>query len=256
MKKEEIKKIIKDILDNNITVEEALEYFEDLPFKSLDFDLKLDFHRPIRTGLEETILGLGKSKEQLEKIVMFYKQKGKKVLITKLDQNKGRFLKEKFPEGEYFTSAQLFVLNKKISLNPPWEEKGDVLIICAGSSDLKIALEALATLMFYDVSVGLICDVGIAGIHRIFPYIKNLKSAKVLIVVAGMEGALPSLIASLTDKPTIAVPTSVGYGCSFGGMAALLTMLNSCVPGIGVVNIDNGFGAAALAIRILNQLKS
>ncbi len=254
--KEEIKRVLENILNNKITIEEALKYFEDLPFKSLNFDLKLDTHRPIRTGLEETILGLRKSKEQLEKVLNFYKQKGKKVLITKLNKSKGYFLKKKFPEGEYFTDAELFVLNKKLLLNPPWKEEGDVLIICAGSSDLKIGLEALGTLIFYDISAGLICDVGIAGIHRIFPYIRNLKSAKVLIVIAGMEGALPSLIASLIDKPTIAVPTSVGYGASLNGLAPLLTMLNSCVPGIGVVNIDNGFGAATLAIRILNQLKS
>ncbi len=249
----EIKRLLEGLYNREIDPELAFERLKGFPFKQIYSDIKLDTHRPLRTGLEEAVLGLGKSKDQLKRIIDFFDKEGQKVLVTKVDKEKGEFLKKEFSKGEFFEEAGLFVLNKKINLST-WEEKGDVVVVCAGSSDLKVGLEALGTLLFYDVSCGMICDVGVAGLHRLFPYLENLRSSKVIIVVAGMEGALPSVVSSLVDKPIIGVPTSVGYGACLSGIAPLLGMLNSCAPGIGVVNIDNGFGAATFAIKILNQI--
>ena len=177
------------------------------------------------------------------------------VLVTRLRKTQCNYLQKKFHEGKAWPDPGLFILNKDIDLSPPWPEYGEVLIIAAGTSDLPIALEALGTALFLGISAGLISDVGVAGLHRITPHLANISQAKALIVIAGMEGALPSVLAGLVDKPIVAVPTSVGYGTNFSGLTPLLAMLNSCAPGISVVNIDNGFGAACFLFKMLQNMQ-
>ena len=180
------------------------------------------------------------------------------VLVTRLSPEQGALLTTKFPEGEYWPEAHLFACNAT-PLRRGWPEQPQsdgpaaCLVLTAGGADMPVALEALGTARFLGLAPALISDVGVAGLHRIEPHLPALRSAKVCIVCAGMEGALPSVLGGLVRAPIIAVPTSVGYGASFGGMAALLAMLNSCSPGVGVVNIDNGFGAAVLALKILDN---
>ncbi len=249
----EIKKILTLLAKGNISIEEAYENLRELPYKKIKGGICIDFHREIRTGHKEVIFGRGKSIEQLRDIVLSYGDK--EILITKIDREKGIKLSESIKQGTFFEIPQIFTTKKGISIQPPWKEEGDVIILTAGSSDIPIALEAYICAKFFDLNVGLISDVGVAGIHRVFPYLDTLQKAKILIVIAGMEGALPSVISGLTGKPILAVPTSIGYGTSFKGITALLGMLNSCAGGIGVLNIDNGFGAALMAAKIFKSFE-
>jgi len=247
----DIKKLLELVAQKELDIDEALQKLKELPFKKLENGILIDSHREIRTGHKEVIFGQGKSYEQLETIIKSFSED--ELLITRVSEDIGERLENQFKQGSYYEIAKIFLMGKHIDITPPWKEKGELIIITAGSSDLPVAMEAYISACFFGIDTGLICDVGVAGIHRLFQYLKNINKAKVLIVVAGMEGALPSVIAGLTGKPILAVPTSVGYGASFSGISALLGMLNSCAGGVCVLNIDNGFGAALMAAKLFKS---
>ena len=208
---------------------------------------RIDHDRKSRCGFPEFIYGASKTIEQLCEIVPALIKKKSPVLVTRLDSDKGKALKKKFPQGEFDELARVFIIRRKS------EKYGNVVVLTAGTSDLNVALEAKYTLETCDIGVSMINDVGVAGLHRLLGEVKSFKQADAIIVVAGMEGALPSVVGGLVSCPVIAVPTSVGYGAAFNGIAALLGMLNSCASGVTVVNIDNGFGAACAATRIIQN---
>ncbi|MBI2626136.1 MAG: nickel pincer cofactor biosynthesis protein LarB [Candidatus Nealsonbacteria bacterium] len=239
-----LKKVLKNFKNGKISEKELLQYLKFLPFRDLDF-AKIDHHRTLRRGLPEVILGQGKTKEQIIKIVREI-AKYDNVLITRTNEPVFNEIKKIYKESEYNELARTIVIRK----NKSRVKRGKILVLTAGTSDIAIAEEAAVTAELFGNKVEKIYDVGIAGIHRLFANLDKISKSSVIIVVAGMEGALPSVVAGLTDKPIIAVPTSIGYGASFKGIAPLLTMLNSCSPGVAVVNIDNGFGAGYLANMI------
>lgn len=229
-----------------VTPSEAAQRLERLPFVDLRY-AKVDTHRQLRTGLPEVIYAPGKTTEQIRGIARaLLAEPGSPVLITRATPEIFNDLRQFTPSATYHDLARTIVLR--------WETGapiGSVGVVTAGTSDLPVAEEAAVTLEAACVKVDRIADVGVAGLHRLLAVSDRLRDADVLIVAAGMEGALPSLVGGMVSCPVIAVPTSIGYGSSFGGLAALLAMLNSCAPGIAVVNIDNGFGAAAVAVRLL-----
>lgn len=224
-------------------VDEVVEFLDHLPFRDVGV-AHLDTHRGVRSLMGEVVFALGKEVKDIEVILEGLLQHEKNILVTRLEAHKAEILQKKFPQFEYHPSGQYFV---RLTRNDNDKGRGTVLIVTAGTSDLRVAYEAEITLRMMGQSVEMLVDVGVAGIHRLLAYREKLMAAEVLIVVAGMEGALPSVVAGLVERPVIAVPTSIGYGAAFGGVAALLGMLNSCAGGVGVVNIDNGFGAAYLA---------
>ena len=212
---------------------------------------RVDLHRHLRKGFPEVIYCQGKSVEQIVKIAQKIKQSGSVVLGTRIEKEVFQQIKPYFHEAKYYPQARIFILeSKRRGTHKP---KGNILVISAGTSDIPVAEEAALTCEVMGNRVQRLYDVGVAGIHRFLAHIDKLKKAKVIIVVAGMEGALPSVVSGLVDKLVIAVPTSIGYGTSFGGVAPLLAMLNSCASGVVVVNIDNGFGAGCAA-SLINQL--
>jgi pyridinium-3,5-biscarboxylic acid mononucleotide synthase len=239
------------VASGEVSPGDALEHLKVEPYIRLGAGLCLDSHRVLRTGEGEVVLGLNKSHEQLAASVQGLGAEGRPVLVTRVSATQGEMLLSCFPGGEFWPIPGLFALNRSLPLHPPWPETGALLVVSAGSSDLPVALEALGTALFSKLDAGLVSDVGVAGLHRLLPHLRALQEARLLIVVAGMEGALPSVLAGMTGKPIIAVPTSVGYGTSLSGLAPLLTMLNACATGIAVVNIDNGFGAASMAAKLL-----
>jgi NCAIR mutase (PurE)-related protein len=241
MKREEILKIFRDIQKRRITPEDAFRLFQHLPYEDLKI-AKIDHHRQILSGIPEVIFAKDKKPDDVVAIARnIYKRHGK-FLITKANVDIYRKLKLK--------TARYYEKSCCIVAGGAEEKKGNILILTAGTSDIGIAEEACLTAEFLGSKVEMEHDLGIAGLHRVIDYMDRFKKARVIIVIAGMEGALPSVVGALTDKPVIGVPTSTGYGTSLGGISALLGMLNSCVPGIAVMNIDNGFGAACLAHRI------
>ncbi len=243
MDNEKIKEILEKVYNHEKTPEQALNEFKFLPFYDLGHT-KIDFHRKLRINLEEVIFGKNKSKEELYEIINEFRKNSHNVLVTKLQEEKGEFLKEKFPEGKFFAKSGIFKISGKK------ERKGLIAVISAGTSDIPVAEEAAITAEFFGSKVEKIYDVGVAGLHRLLEYKEIILKSNIIVAVAGMEGALPSVIAGIFGKPLVAVPTSVGYGASFNGISALLTMLNSCAPGVVVVNIDNGFGAGVFAHMI------
>lgn len=246
MNNKELTRLLQSLADGQISVEDGVEHLKQLPFEDLGI-AQIDHHRELRQGVPEVVLGESKSLEQLKIILSALAKRGRNLLVTRLDNEKATALCNQFPEGEYDIDARTFCLvQQKIELTG----NGKVLVICAGTSDLPVAKEAAITARMLGNEVVELIDVGVAGIHRLLARQELLREAAVLIVIAGMEGALPSVVGGLVSKPVIAVPTSVGYGASFGGIAALLGMLNSCASGVTVVNIDNGFGAAFAANRI------
>lgn len=246
MNPNELKKLLTDLSSGLLSIDEGMERLATLPYENLDIAC-LDHHRHIRQGAPETILGASKTASQMITIVAAMLRRGSNVLITRLDKEKAAQLLAEYPQAIYDSEARTFsLIQKPIEITG----QGKVLVVCAGTSDLPVAREAAETARMLGNEVEELVDVGVAGIHRLFDRLELLRSAAVLIVVAGMEGALPSVIGGLVATPVIAVPTSVGYGASFGGIAALLGMLNSCASGVTVVNIDNGFGAACAAARI------
>jgi len=246
--KEEIKVLLEGVKDNKINVEEALEKLEDLPFKDLEF-AKIDNLREIRVGYPEVIYCEGKTVDQVRGIVKYMITKDNNILGTRANEEMYNAVKEICMDAEYNKLGRTITIKKKEqSLTESY-----IAIVAAGTSDLPVVEEAFETATILGNKAIKIIDVGVAGIHRLFSKLDVIRGAKVVIVIAGMEGALASVIGGLVDKPVIAVPTSVGYGASFGGVAALLSMLNSCASGVSVVNIDNGFGAAYNA-SIINKL--
>jgi NCAIR mutase (PurE)-related protein len=242
----DLKHLLTAVQTGDLSINEGLERLRKLPFEDVGIAM-IDHHRALRQGVPEVVLGEAKSAEQIATIVERMAAHGDNVLVTRISSEKAEVLSNSYPGGEYDPLAKTFSLLQK-----PFDDlgRGKVLIICAGTSDLPVAREAAVTARMFNNQVEELVDVGVAGIHRLLAHTDALREASVIIVVAGMEGALPSVVGGLVDVPVIAVPTSVGYGASFNGIAALLGMLNSCAGGITVVNIDNGFGAAFAATRI------
>jgi len=240
--------LLEAVRDGRISVEAALEKLKDLRgYLDLGHS-KLDLHRSLRQGLPEVILCSGKTPDQVAELMAELSQHEQLVIATRADPEHYEAVRRRFPQAVYHEPARL------ISLGEPREPRGgEILVLTAGTADIPVAEEAAVTAELLGNVVLREFDVGAAGVHRLLSRTEKLLQASVLIVVAGMDGVLPTLVAGLVEHPVIAVPTSRGYGASFGGLAALLTMLNSCVPGVAVVNIDNGFGAGVLAHRI-NQM--
>lgn len=240
---------IEDILDRVrrgiLTAKQAMKSLKDFPFQDLGF-AKVDHHREIRKGSPEIIYGLGKTDEQIVKIAAAIVQKGSNLVITRVEASTYAAVKKAVPKAVYNAPGKIIFLKNR----PAAAGRGTIFILTAGTSDIPVAEEAYVTCRMLGNRVQRAYDVGVAGLHRLLGEYDRIKKARVIIACAGMEGALPSVVAGLFSIPIIAVPTSVGYGASFKGVAALLAMLNSCPGGVGVVNIDNGFGAAYLASLI------
>lgn len=236
-----LKKILALVQSGKITVEKALDSLKNLPYEDLSF-AKIDHHRQIRQGIPEVVFARGKENDDVITIARTIFKKSGKLLITRASREIYKKLK--------IRGAIFHHLSGIIEACGEPNKTGHILVLSAGTSDIPVAEEAAVTASFLGSRVETVYDVGVAGIHRLMSAKLPLQSARVLIVIAGMEGALPSVVGGIADKPIIAVPTSVGYGTSFGGLTALFAMLNSCVPGIAVMNIDNGFGAGCLAHKI------
>ena len=246
-----LKQLLQAIADGDVSPETALDKLKDLPFQTLDEFAKIDRHRQLRTGFPEVIWGADKTPEQLIKIINLMRQDNSVVMATRIEPQKYRELNQVIPDLIYYDAARICALSEPKTPS----QVGKISILTAGTADIPVAEEAAITGQMCGFEVIRLWDVGVAGIHRLLSNRQVVYDADVLIVVAGMEGALPSVVAGMADCPVIAVPTSVGYGASFQGVTPLLTMLNSCAAGIGVVNIDNGFGAAILAGQILRTAK-
>lgn len=229
------------------SVEQALERLRVLPFEDLDF-ATLDHHRSVRQGFPEVVLGQGKTSAQIAQIAMRLSEQSETVLVTRVGPEVFAAVQAVAPAAIYHPLARAITIDRRAA-SP---RRPGIVVVSAGTADLPVADEAALTADLMGNDVVRISDVGVAGLHRLFAHLPRLLSARVLVVVAGMDGALPSVVGGLVAAPVIAVPTSVGYGASFGGVAALLTMLNSCAAGVAVVNIDNGFGAGCLA-GIMNR---
>jgi len=236
-----IKKILSSVKSGKLSIDTAFKKLKHLPYEDLSF-AKVDHHRYIRQGIPEVIFAEGKKVEDVISIAQSIYKRSKKLLITKVSRE--------VYDGLKIKNAVFYPLSGTISANEERKKRGHILILSAGTSDIPVAEEAAITASFLGSRIETIYDVGVAGIHRLLNTRKSIDSARIIIVVAGMEGALPSVVGGLTDKPIIAVPTSTGYGTSLSGLTALFAMLNSCVPGIAVMNIDNGFGAGCLAHKI------
>ena len=245
MNSENIIKLLQDVKNNEIEIEEAVNKLKELPFTDIDYAL-IDNHRQIRTGFPEVIYCAGKTPQQVKGIVEAMLKNDKNILATRATKEMYDLVKEICNEAVYNELGRTIAIKKETIS----ESKDYILIAAAGTSDLPVVEEAYETCKIFGNRVEKVVDIGVAGIHRLFSRLELIRGAKVIIVVAGMEGALASVIGGLVDKPIIAVPTSVGYGANFGGIAALLSMLNSCAGGVSVVNIDNGFGAAYSACMI------
>jgi pyridinium-3,5-biscarboxylic acid mononucleotide synthase len=241
-----IKALLEQVARGETAVSDALQRLRDLPFKDLGY-ANVDHHRALRVGMPEVIFGTGKTFEQIQGIVGELAQADQNALITRLPEELGVRLKQRFPTLQYDPVSRTGLLVVR-----PIERRGrgPIAIVTGGTSDIPVAEEAAVTAQAFGNEVSRLFDVGVAGLHRLLQRRPVLDAASVVIVVAGMEGALPSVVGGLVQTPVIAVPTSIGYGASFHGLAALLAMLNSCAAGVTVVNIDNGFGAAYAATLI------
>ena len=238
--------LLEQLARGELEVAAAFDQMKRLPFEDLGF-AKVDHHRALRSGLPEVVLGLGKTADQVIAIAHRLRATGQSVLITRLDAAVAPDVLAAVPELTWVPDARLAYCRGEASAAPG---RGTILVVAAGTADVPVAEEAALTAALMGQDVERVYDVGVAGIHRLFAHHDRLRAASVLVVVAGMEGALPSVVGGLVDRPLIAVPTSIGYGASFGGLAALLAMLNSCAAGVTVVNIDNGFGAGVAAALI------
>lgn len=243
-----LKKILEDYKLGRLSLDETMTRLKTLPYESLGF-AQIDNHRPLRKGFPEVIFGQGKTKEQILRIIKGLISAGNDAIVTRTDRDVYEYVKKDYKEAIFNQEARMIVIRKN---NPANKGKGLILVISAGTSDIPVAEEAAFTAEVFGNKVERLYDVGVAGIHRIFDKLELLMIANVIIVVAGMEGALPSVVGGLVEGPVIAVPTSIGYGASFNGVTALLAMLNSCSSNVSVVNIDNGFGAGYIA-SIINR---
>ena len=246
MDKESLLKILANVAAGKTSVEEAAKTLKHLSFEDIDY-AHIDHHRSLRKGFPEVIFGQGKTSDQIIGIMDKMLHQENIVLVTRIDQNQAEKVVTRFPEAVYHQDARMLILEKK---KMPIQGKGTILVLSAGTSDIPIAKEAYLTAEAMGNHVESVFDVGVAGIHRLLDHQNLIDQASVLIVAAGMEGALPSVVAGMVSRPVIAVPTSVGYGVSLGGLTALFAMLNSCSSNVAVVNIDNGFGAGYMASAI------
>ncbi|GAA6614534.1 nickel pincer cofactor biosynthesis protein LarB [Scytonema sp. NUACC26] len=252
-----LRSLLESVAQGNVTPDVALETLKHLSYEPVGEFAKIDNHRSLRTGFPEVIWGPGKTPEQIAQIMEIMRQRNPVVMATRIEPDVYAALQPKVRGLHYYNFARICAIcapRSSEAIAPATIEPqcpGIIGILSAGTADLPVAEEAAVTAELSGFQVQRLWDVGVAGIHRLLNNRHVIESASVLIVVAGMEGALPSVVAGLADCPVIAVPTSIGYGASFGGLAPLLTMLNSCAAGVGVVNIDNGFGAAVLAGQIL-----
>lgn len=246
----DLKKLLEDVKNNSLDIDSALDKLKDLPYEDIGY-ANIDHHRKIRNGYPEVIYCEGKTDEHILGIVEKMNEKGSNILGTRCKKETFEKIHKLYPNAEYEELSKILKIeNEKIEE----DGKGTILIVTGGTSDIPVADEAYHTALFLGNKVEKLYDVGVAGIHRLLDRKHIIDNARVIVAVAGMEGALPSVLGGLVDVPVIAVPTSVGYGANFNGLAALLAMLNSCASGISVVNIDNGFGAGYLA-SIINKLK-
>jgi NCAIR mutase (PurE)-related protein len=246
MDRERLRELLQRFREGSIDLDEVLEELAILPFRETA-DARLDTHRSLRQGAPEVVLGLGKSHEQIVRIVRTLEESGTNVLVTRVAPETAEAVRREIPELTYHSGARLMTL-QHVPVTP--SGRGTILVASAGTSDLPVAEEAALTAEMLGHKVERLVDVGVAGVHRLLDSLNAVRAANVVVAVAGMEGALPSVIGGLVDRPVIAVPTSIGYGASFGGLAALLGMLNSCASNVAVVNIDNGFGAGFVAAAI------
>lgn len=247
---DQLRTLLDAVAQGHVHPDTALEQLKHLDFEPVEDFAKIDHHRTLRTGFPEVIWGPGKTPEQIVQIMQVMRQRGSVVMATRIDPPVYQQIRQGLPEAVYYAPARICAV---VDRAPVPQRPGVISILTAGTADLPVAEEAAITAELSGFAVLRLWDVGVAGIHRLLSHRHLIAQADVLIVVAGMEGALPSVVAGLASCPVIAVPTSVGYGASFHGLAALLTMLNSCAAGIGVMNIDNGFGAAILAGQMLRM---
>lgn len=248
MNEDTLRDLLADLKDGRVSLEATLGKLKNLPFEDIGFAC-VDHHRGLRRGCGEVIFGEGKNPDDIVEIMKRMVEQEENILVTRLSAEKAEVVRQAFPGSDYHQRAGILTLElKPVKMGG----RGRILVVSAGTSDIPVAEEAAFTARFMGNEVEIIHDIGISGLHRLLAHRDRLMAASVIIVVAGMEGALPSVIGGLVDKPVIAVPTSVGYGASFGGLSALLGMLNSCASGVTVVNIDNGFGAG-YAAAIINR---
>ena len=241
-----IEKILFEFKNGQLSIEEAMDKIRYLPLEDIEYAV-IDYNRELRVGCPEVIYGEGKSLEQIQGIVTNMKKNGaENILLTRVSSEAYDLVKKIYPNAVYHSSCRLIVIEE----NPFPKNKGIITIFSGGTTDIPVCEEAAITAEFLGNRIERVYDVGVAGLHRLLGKLDKIKQSNVIIVVAGMEGALASVIGGLTDKPVISVPTSIGYGANLGGIASLLSMLNSCASGVGVVNIDNGFGAGYLANNI------
>ena len=249
MNSDQLRELLGAVREGLLDIEVATESLSRLPFLDT-LNARVDTHRSLRQGIPEVIYGAEKTPQQVVEIAIALRQVGQDVLVTRVDAEKAAQIVTELPEAEYDPVARLIWIGPDVVA---LRGKGKILVVSAGTADLPVAAEAQQVARRFGNEVEMIQDVGVAGLHRLLAATDRIRAARVLIVVAGMEGALPSVIGGLVDKPVIAVPTSVGYGASLGGIAALLGMLTSCASNVTVVNIDNGFGAAHVA-TLINRL--
>lgn len=248
MKESEIRALLQAYKNGQANEDDIIKQFRKLPFEDMGF-ADLDHHRELRQGFPEVVYAEGKTKEQVGSILssLYHNSKGN-LIATRASREKYEFALKFVPDAQYDETSHMIYVDRDRTIHR--DENRNILVVTAGTSDIPVAEEARLTAWLWGNNVRTCYDCGVAGIHRLFAHLEEIQSANVLIVIAGMEGALASVVGGLTDKPVIAVPTSVGYGASFHGLAALLSMLNSCASGVSVVNIDNGFGAGVLASKI------
>jgi len=248
MDQEQLKNLLEEVRNCAVDVDAALDRLRHMPFEDLGF-AKLDHHRALRHGMPEVVFGKGKTPGQIAEIATHLLNRNRNILITRAEPEAAAMVKERCPDAEYFPLSRAI----RVWGDRTVHGKGKITVVCAGTSDLPVAEEAVLTAEVMGNEVESINDIGVAGIHRLLSNRERLTKARVIIVCAGMEGALPSAVGGMVSCPVIAVPTSVGYGASFHGLAALLGMLNSCASNVTVVNIDNGFGAGYVA-SLINRL--
>ncbi|MCL5995745.1 MAG: nickel pincer cofactor biosynthesis protein LarB [Chloroflexi bacterium] len=243
MDEERIRELLEAVRSQQATIDEALQKLRQLPYETVGDFARLDHHRELRQGFPEVILAQGKTPDHVVQIFRRLAQRNTRVLATRVTAEMYAAIRDQLPEATYHPPARLLYLDRSSHEDRP----AGIVVACAGTADIPVAEEAAITAEMTGSQVERIYDVGVAGLHRLLDQTPALQRARVLVVVAGMEGALASVVAGLVSSPVIAVPTSVGYGASFNGLAALLAMLNSCANGVAVVNIDNGFGAGYMA---------
>jgi NCAIR mutase (PurE)-related protein len=244
----DVEALLRQVQEGTLSPAAAAERLKILPYEDLGF-AKVDHHRALRRGFPETVFGAGKTPEQIAAIVDRIVARGQSVLVTRTGRDVHELVKRSHAQAAWAADARCLT----VRVREPEPLPGRLAVVCAGTSDVPVAEEAALTAEFHGAQVDRVYDVGVAGLHRLLDRAETLRSATVLVVAAGMEGALPSVVGGLVDAPVVAVPTSIGYGASFQGLAALLAMLNSCASGVAVVNIDNGFGAAFLACLMLRK---